>query len=111
MNKSSTFDFNTTENDYHFHYIVDKNIIMHLIRINHAVACIYFTDKDFNETLVPQGIQIYSFDFQNTSQKILISPIEITKYVLCWTDNYEIEFNGKQIMCIENQRTWNIRSK
>ena len=103
----STFDFKTFDNDYI--YRISSNTILYIKRINDSVAMLYFTDEFSNNKNIPDGLEVYTYDYQNTNNIVLLKPIK-ESYALCWTDNYIVELNKNIIINIKNQRTWNIIS-
>jgi hypothetical protein len=102
---SSTFSF--TEPNKYTHQITPK-IILHIYRSNHAVAILKFTDEMSNEIYIPTGFIVYTKNFQ-TNQKVILKPIDHI-YALCWSDDYQIEYNNEVILNIAPNRTWNITS-
>ena len=102
-----TFDFTKTDNEYV--YPVGSNMILHIKRVNHGVAVLYFTDEMSNKINIPEGIVVYTFDYQDTIKKIKQKPIK-QDYALCWTDNYTIEYNQIEIVSTNSERKWKIIS-
>jgi len=103
----TTFDFTTTDNEYI--YNMDSTTILHVKRINHSVAVLYFTDEMSNKIDIPDNIVIYTYDYQNTNKKVIQKAIR-QDYLLCWTDDYVVELNNIELINIKNQRKWNIIS-
>lgn len=101
----STFDFTKTDNEYI--YDMGSNIILHIKRINHSVAALYFTDEVGDKINIPDGIVVYTYDYQSPNKKI-IQKAHKQDYPLCWTDNYTIEYNKIIILSLNNQRKWDI---
>jgi hypothetical protein len=102
-----TFDFTKTDNEYV--YNMASNMILHIKRMNHGVAVLYFTDELNNKINIPDGIKVYTFDYQDTIKKIIQKPIK-QDYPLCWTDNYTIEYKQIEIVSVNSQRKWKIIS-
>ena len=102
-----TFDFTIMETEYI--YSMGSNMVLHIKRINHGVAILYFTDDMNTNINIPNGIVVYTYDYQNTNKKIIQKAIK-QDYPLCWTDNYTIEYNKIEILNLQSQRTWNIVS-
>ena len=102
-----TFDFTKTDNEYT--YNMGSNVILHIKRMNHGVAVLYFTDELSNKINIPDGIVVYAFDYQDTIKKIIQKPIK-QDYPLCWTDNYTIEYNQIEIVSTNSERKWKIIS-
>ena len=103
-----TFDFTNTDNEYIHN--MGSNMILHIKRSNHSVAVLYFTDEMSNKINIPDGIVVYTYDYQNIKTKVIHKCIG-QAYPLCWTDNYTIELNAVEIIHITNQRKWNITNK
>ena len=101
------FDFTKTDNEYT--YNMGSNAILHIKRVNHGVAVLYFTDELSNKINIPDGIVVYAFDYQDTIKKIIQKPIK-QDYPLCWTDNYTIEYKQIEIVSLNSQRKWKIIS-
>ena len=102
----TTFDFENYNSEYT--YNVNYNVILHIKRINYAVAILYFTDEMNNKMNIPDDILVYTYDYSD-NKRVLLKPIK-QEYALCWTDNYEIELNKNILINIKNQRKWNITS-
>jgi len=102
----TTFDFTTTDNKY-FYNMNSTNILL-IKRINHSVAVLYFMDEMNNKIDIPDNIVIYTYDYQ-TNKKIILNAIR-QAYLLCWTDDYIVEFDKIELIKINNQRKWNIIS-
>jgi hypothetical protein len=100
------FDFKIGEKEYT--YDVNTSIKLHIIRTNNSVAVMYFSDERSDKINIPEGIIVYTYDYQ-TNKRIIQKSLN-KEYVLCWTDDYEIELNGNVLINIRNQRKWNITS-
>lgn len=101
----TVFDFMMIESEYV--YNINSKTKLCIKRINHSVAMIYFTDETSNKINIPDGIIVYTTDYQNSQTRIIINPIDKT-YPLCWTDDYTVELNNNVIINIKNQRKWVI---
>ena len=102
---TTIFDFTLEESE--FDYSIDFNTKLHIKRINHSVAMLYFTDVSGNKISIPGGIVVYTTDYQNIQNKIILKQINKI-YYLCWTDNYIIKLNETVLLNINNQRKWSI---
>ena len=102
----AAFDFTKTDNEYT--YNINSTTILHINRINHSIAILYFTDEMSNKINIPDGIVVYTYDY-HTNKRILQNAFT-QEYPLCWTDDYMIELNQKVLINIKNQRKWNITS-
>ena len=105
--KMETFDFEKTNSKFSCN--ISPNIILHIMRINHSVALLYFTDEMCNNINVPEDIVVYACNHQDINIKIIENPIKQC-YSLCWTDNYTIEYKKIEILSLNSQRKWNIIS-
>ena len=103
---NTTFDFTIEDSDYV--YSISSNTELHIKRINHSVAILYFTDATGNKISIPGGIVVYTTDYQNTQKKIIVNQVN-KSYFLCWMDNYIIKLNENVILNINNQRKWSIQ--
>lgn len=100
------FNFNI-KNEYICN--INSKIILHIECINQSVSVLFFTDEMNNKIDIPNGIIVYTYDYQNIKNKVALT-IEPNYYILSFSDNYDIEFNGKIILNITNQRNWNIKA-
>ena len=102
-----TFDF--TKSDNHYMYNINLNTILHIKRLNHGVALLYFTDVMKNKINIPIDIVVYTYNYLYKNEKIIQKSID-ENYPLCYTDNYTIEYKKIEILSLHNQRKWNILS-
>ena len=102
--KRIEFDF---KSDCEYFYDYDTNVQLYIKRINHSVATLYFIDEMNDKINVPDGVVIYTTDYQNSEKRVIINPID-EYYSLCWTDDYIVELNKKVLINIKNQRKWII---
>jgi len=102
----ATFIFPTEEK---FVYPITDSVMMHIESVNHAVARIYFTGQEI-QTVIPNEFVIYTWEFGSNKTKVIQKSVDAYSYALCWTDGYEIWFQNKKILSLENQRCWNIKS-
>jgi len=103
----TTFDFTMTESVYV--YNISSKIKLCIKQINHSVAMLCFTDEMNNKINIPDGIVVYTYDYEDVNKKIIQKAIN-QNYPLCWTDNYTIEYKQIKILSLNNQRKWNIVS-
>lgn len=85
----------------------NPNVSLYIKRINHSVAILYFIDIMNNKINLPDGVVVYTIDYQNSENRVIIQPID-DFYHLCWTDHYIVELNKKVLINIKNQRKWII---
>ena len=93
--------FNFRNDESRFSYKVRFNVILQLYKYSNSVAILEFTDEMNNKINIPTEITIY------TNQRVIQNPVK-NFYVLCWTDDYTIEYSNKVILSIKNNRTWDI---
>jgi plasmid replication initiation protein len=103
---TTTFSFATT--DCKYSKKIDENIVLNLYRTTHAVAILHFTDEMRNRINIPPGLKVYTEHYQ-TGKIVLQKPIEEI-YALCWSDDYQIEYNNTVVLNIKTNRTWDITS-
>jgi len=92
-----------------FSFPITDSVTMHIKSVSHAVACIHFTSQGI-KAAIPNNLLVYTWDPQNNKVKVIQDSVDNYSYILCWTDDYEIQYNGKKIISLENQRCWNITS-
>ena len=85
----------------------DSGISLCIKQVNNSVAVLNFIDDDCNKVNIPEGIVVYTTDYQNSEKKVILKPID-EYYSLCWTDDYIVEFNKKIIINVKSQRKWMI---
>jgi hypothetical protein len=100
-----TFDFIKTDDEYT--YTMELNVILHIKRLNHSVAILYFTDEKSNKINIPDDIVVYTYNYEDINKKIRQNAVK-QEYPLCWTDNYTIEYKKKELFTITSQRKWCI---
>lgn len=101
MNKP--FDF-MKECEYVY---IDSYANFRIKRIHHSVAILYFTDEMSNKINIPNGVVVYTSDYQNSEKRVILKPID-ESYHLCWTDDYIVELNEIILINIKSQRKWII---
>ena len=102
----TTFDFAIVNNIYECN--VDTNIILRIKQLSNSIAVLYLTDDAGNKINIPNGLAVYKYDYHNTQKKQLKNLL-IQDYTLYWTNNYVVEFQGKEILDIASQKIWNIK--
>lgn len=93
-------ELNKTPLDYEYIHKISSSIVLHLQRTNHAIAMLSFTDEMNNEINIPSGFIIYTKDFEKNT-KVIQKPLDNNLYLLCWTDEYVVEFNNKVVLDIK----------
>ncbi|KAJ3179077.1 hypothetical protein HDU85_005032, partial [Gaertneriomyces sp. JEL0708] len=75
-------------------------------RAGPAIARLYVVDAAAAEVPLPAGLTV----FDNTNN-VNVNPIIGTQFfILAWTDNYVVRLNGTDILALDNQRQWALRS-
>lgn len=103
MNK--TIDF-LKEDQEQIKVNIEENLFVNIIKISHSVAQMYFSDEN-DKKLWKDDIKVYTFDFENKKRRVIHEPIN-KDYLLCWTENYDIELNNEIKMKIKSQRKMEI---
>lgn len=109
--KTAIFNFEVNKQQFFFKNVTD-NIILHLVKASESVAVLYFSKiSDIsNEKInieIPEGIQVYTYNERN--QKILEKPVKDSQqYVLCWTDDYVVEYHDTTLCKMISKRAWDI---
>lgn len=110
MTTTTSFDFFTPEQQYL--YEISPGTILRIDRISYSAAHIHFTDNKGQKIATPKNVSIYTFDYQNTKRRVLLEPFQKEpvqkEYLLCWTENYEIEWNGEIKVVFKSKREWGI---
>ena len=104
---ATMYNFENTFNKYF--QVIDAKIILHVHRINYSIANLYFTDEMNNKINIPNSIVVYTYDYKNIQNKVILNPIN-QYYKLCWTNNYAVELNNRLITDIKNNKNWYIRT-
>lgn len=98
---SALFNFSNV-NTQKEKFFINENINMYIERLSHAIAKMYFVDKNDRLIDIPAEISVF------TPHRVKVNPVHTNYYTLCWTDNYDIMFENSKILSIETQRYWNI---
>ena len=102
---TSTFSFINTKELFVKHINSDTNLKIE--QTSKSIACLYFTDGAFNKINIPNNIVIYTYDY-HTKERVISKPLDLKNYVLCWTDNYDIEMDNDVLLLLRNNRKWDI---
>jgi hypothetical protein len=102
----TVFPFSKIKNEYI--YSIFPNIILHIKTITHSFTILYFTDELNNIIDVPNDILVYSYIRGNKNKKYIEYPTEKNTYVLSSTDNYDIKYNGYNVLHIKSKISWDI---
>ena len=106
----SYFHFNEKQKKV---FDVNEKILLHLEPYSSSISLLYFTDNLKNKIVIPENINVFTYEFQREKMKIHKRRIPLEKmdpsiYSLCYTDDYEVEVDGKLFLTIKNQRSWLI---
>lgn len=99
------FDFGIVNSIYECN--IDTNIVLRIKQLSNSIAVLYFTDDAGNKINIPNGLAVYKYD--SNTQKKHLKNLLIQDYTLYWTNNYVVEFQGKEIVDIASQKIWNIK--
>ncbi len=107
--------FSITDNNIHSQYLSTTSkgidIFLRMKRIESSLATLYFTDEDNNILEIPKNIVIYTYN-NYTAERVVLKPLpNVPRYVLCHTDDYEIEYYSQIILSLKPQRVWKINYK
>jgi hypothetical protein len=65
---------------------------------------IYFVDDTEAVTNIAQG-----FTVMDITNNVAVAPIAgLQFFVLAWSDNYDLAWNGQAILSLYNQREWSL---
>jgi hypothetical protein len=109
-----TFTFNPNTDQVHGDFVtirIEPDVCVYIKCLTRSVASL--TIHDMNGcSILHQGLAIYTTN-PWTQKRTEVCPIEPKPviYVLCYTESYEIEWNGEVKITISPNRTWCIRNK
>ena len=86
------------------------NIQGHISRLNSHMARIYFTKTLTNTTLlvsqeIPMPVDIVVNDLTLKERAPSVPPNN--NIILMWSSNYNVQYNGKTILCLTTKREYN----
>ena len=74
-----------------------------------SLAILYFINENAEKIDIPEGICVYEYDKETVGKRVILKKVSNSQmFVLCYTDDYDITYNGKVIHKIESQRSWKI---
>jgi hypothetical protein len=80
------------------------NIHMRAERAGAAVCRIYFVDDGNASIYIPAG-----FTIMDNTNNVAVAPLAgLQFYVLAWSDNYTLSYNGQLVLSLCNQRQWSL---
>jgi hypothetical protein len=110
MNSTATLYFaNASDSDSHFVRKIDENVIIHIDRYSNSVSQLYFSDEDNTRIPIPAKLLIITKDHA-TSTRTVAEPIRDI-YALCFTEEYEVLYEGTAVLSMKPLRGWNITSE
>ena len=107
MNSKPTLYF--ANSDSHFVHKIDEHIIIHIERYSNSVSRLYFSDEANTHIPIPPKLLIITKDHA-TSTRMVAEPMR-DMYALCFTEEYEVLFEGASILSMQPLRGWNITSE
>ena len=102
LNFKGSFTF---KNDNIRETAVTDGVWLRLERVGFAVARLYFVDDGAVQVDIPQGIVVR--DNTNNTELPTIFP-GANFYVLAWSDNYTITYQGQIVVDLSTQRQWDL---
>jgi hypothetical protein len=104
MNSKTALYFANSESN--FVHKIDENIIIHIERHSNSVSKLYFSDEDNTRIPIPSNFMIITKD-PATSMRTVAEPIRDI-YALCFTEEYEVLYEGTAVLSMKPVRGWNI---
>jgi hypothetical protein len=85
---------------------VAEKVFGRLETVGPSIARLYFV-QDNAEIDIPDGIQVY-----DETNAVWVKKLCNTQdFVLGWTDNYSVRYQGKTIMNLINKRVWSVKGE
>jgi hypothetical protein len=100
------FDFTVTTSEYV--HSINSSLTLHIQKVNHTYAILYFTDETNNKITIPGGVVVYTLDYQSKQKSAIVAPTNSKSFFLSWMSDYTVELNSSLIINILNQRKWSI---
>lgn len=105
------FDF-LPKNQYSTYVKTDGSIQLTIECVHHGASYLYFKNESNERIRIPDGIKVYTYDSENSKKRILLNKMnengEYDGYALCYTDKYDIEWEGKILLKLNPKRSWTI---
>jgi hypothetical protein len=127
MSSTSSLDTQTEQTEqqqqistFVFNKIRNSTATKLFMKINHSIQCVletrhaslamlYFIDENGDKINIPDGLCVYTYDYENCNLRIAYAKAPKTQmFILCFTDNYDIVFMNQLLHKIEAQRSWKI---
>ena len=104
--RTKIFDF--YNKDSQFTTKLEDCILMILKRSSHGAAYVHFTNTDGELLPIPMNFKIV-----DKTHKLEVKPIARNEpyFALCFTDNYTIFYNDKEVLNLKAQRAWKLEEK
>ncbi len=82
---------------------IGDNITARLETVDPSVACLYFV-REQAEVAIPSGMEVF-----DETNRLYVKPfLEKNYFILCWTENYSIHQDKKQLLYLSNKRSWAV---
>jgi hypothetical protein len=106
MQNHIVFDFSTP---VRYSYKLQDDVMFHIEKTTESVARLYFTNEHDSPIEKPRIFHVYTYLYDDVDTTcVLLRPVQDMHYFICWTDSYSIEYEQKEIVKIDSQRTWRI---
>jgi hypothetical protein len=81
------------------------NIHIRAERVGAAICRIYFVDDGNDSIHIPAG-----FTIMDNTNNVAVDPLAggLQFYVLAWSDNYTLSYNGQLVLSLYYQRQWSL---
>ena len=84
---------------------INDNILLRLERVGFSIARLYFINNEQAEINIPANLLVVD----QTNGNAQVQPLLSNQYfVLAWSVNYAVIYDGVSIMGLTNQRQWAV---
>ncbi|KAF0412269.1 hypothetical protein F8M41_007946 [Gigaspora margarita] len=87
--------------------VIDTNILAKLQRVDQNIGRIYFTNGQGNPIRIPAGMILRDLINNTNVPRILVAGAE--SYLITWIANYELRYNGGEVLNLDNQKQQSMR--
>ncbi|CAG8471904.1 10680_t:CDS:1 [Dentiscutata heterogama] len=87
--------------------VIDNNILVKIQRVDQNVARIYFTNGQGNSIRIPAGMTLRDLTNNTNVPRIVAAGAE--SYMITWVMNYELRYNGGEVLNLDNQKQQSMR--
>ncbi|CAG8583274.1 26264_t:CDS:2, partial [Racocetra persica] len=87
--------------------VIDNNILVKIQRVDQNVARIYFTNGQRNSIRILAGITLRDLTNNTNVPRIVAAGAE--SYMITWVTNYELWYNGGEVLNLDNQKQQSMR--